>query len=106
MSDLIDRDELIQSLKEYKLTSVPFPYDAYEAKGFNDGIDLAITVIAMTPSVKETAKVNNVHIDYQNYSIEKICYESYGECDNCGENVRLGDKFCSQCGHKLDWGKE
>lgn len=60
MSDLIDRQILIEDLREYKVSSISA--DESEIKGYNDGIDLAIAVISKFPYAerKVIAKDNNV----------------------------------------------
>lgn len=52
MSDLIDRQALCDDLREYKVHPVPVSSDESEVKGYNDGIDLAISVIAKFPSAE------------------------------------------------------
>jgi hypothetical protein len=52
MSDLISRQALCDDLREYKVHPVPVSSDESEVKGYNDGIDLAISVIAKFPSAK------------------------------------------------------
>ena len=56
MSDLIDRQALCDDLREYKVHPVPISSDESEVKGYNDGIDLAISVIAKFPSVESEQK--------------------------------------------------
>lgn len=52
MSDLISRQALCDDLREYKVHPVPISSDESEVKGYNDGIDLAISVIAEFPSAE------------------------------------------------------
>ena len=52
MSDLISRQALCDDLREYKVHPVPISSDESEVKGYNDGIDLAISVIAKFPSAE------------------------------------------------------
>ena len=51
-SDLISRQALCDDLREYKIHPVPVSSDESEVKGYNDGIDLAISVIAKFPSTE------------------------------------------------------
>ena len=55
---------------------------------------------APTIEMQRTAKVTHIH---EEYDLEAICYSTYGDCDCCGTTVELGDKFCCECGAKLDW---
>ena len=50
--DLISRKALCNDLREYKVHPVPISSDESEVKGYNDGIDLAISVIAELPSAE------------------------------------------------------
>ena len=52
MSDPISRQALCDDLREYKINPVPISSDESEVKGYNDGIDLAISVIAKFPSAE------------------------------------------------------
>lgn len=56
MRDLIDRQALCDDLREYKVHPVPISSDESEVKGYNDGIDLAISVIAEFPSAEPERK--------------------------------------------------
>jgi hypothetical protein len=60
------------------------------------------TVEELKAQYEHPAKVENVH---EEYSSEGICFLTYADCGNCGMQVILGDKFCSECGAKLDWGE-
>ena len=52
MRNLISRQALCDDLREYKIHPVPISSDESEVKGYNDGIDLAISVIAEFPSAE------------------------------------------------------
>jgi hypothetical protein len=32
--------------------------------------------------------------------------ELYGRCAVCGQIVHVGNRYCDQCGQKIDWGEE
>ena len=49
---------------------------------------------------ERTAKVQNQHMEY---SLDGICFFEYGTCDNCWSQVQRGDKYCSECGCRLEW---
>lgn len=91
--NLIDRDKLIQYLREYKINDILISTDELEIKGFNDGIDLTISVISDFPLQEKTSKVK---IDYHSY-------RTSGNCCNCGRKVYDGNPYCSHCGAKLEW---
>lgn len=50
--DCVSRQALCDDLREYKVHPVPISSDESEVKGYNDGIDLAISVIAEFPSAQ------------------------------------------------------
>ncbi len=56
MRDLISRQALCDDLREHKVHPVPISSDESEVKGYNDGIDLAISVIAEFPSAEPERK--------------------------------------------------
>ena len=93
MSDLISRQALCDDLREYKVYPVPISSDESEVKGYNDGIDLAISVIVEFPSAEpeQTAKVEMLL------------------CGNCHESnifdivTRKHYKYCPSCGARLEW---
>ena len=103
MSDLIDRKALCDDLREYKVYPVPVSSDESEVKGYNDGIDLAISVIAEFPSAEpeQTAKV-----EHQITCWEDIRPYKEGMCASCGRNVYDHAKYCDECGAKLDWSEK
>ena len=98
MSDFISREAAISAMyllqKEDEET-----YGCSIPEGF-DG-ERAADALRRLPSVEpkeQTAKVENQHYGYSPYAFEFI-----GKCENCGETVRLGEKFCHECGAKLVW---
>ena len=95
MSDLIDRQALCDDLREYKVHPVLISSDESEVKGYNDGIDLAISVIAKFPSAEpeRIAKVETYTDDQQ---------EIWSVCE-CGTDVWKSYNYCPECGAKLDW---
>lgn len=56
MSNLISKQALCDYLREYKIYPVPVSSDESEVKGYNDGIDLAISVIVEFPSAEPERK--------------------------------------------------
>ena len=77
MSDLIDRQAAIDDLRDYK-TEPNISDDESEIKGYNDGIDLAISVLATSSSAEPEQKT--------------------GKWINCGCALK-----CSECGHLMSW---
>ena len=105
MSDLISRKSLCDDLREYKVHPVPVSSDESEVKGYNDGIDLAISVIAEFPSAEpeeQTAKV----IEHDASVTDTYGYKYHRSeylCGDCKKKVLGGDDYCSHCGSKLIW---
>lgn len=56
MSDLIDKQALCDYLREYKVHPISVSSDEFEVKGYNNGIDLAISVISEFSSAKSEQK--------------------------------------------------
>ena len=73
------------------------------SNGYNTAIVAVRCGIKNLPSAERTAKATNIH---EEYSLEGICYFTYGNCGNCGAQSQKGDNFCYECGAKLDWGEE
>ena len=106
MSDLISRQALCDDLREYKLHSVPISSDESEVKGYNDGIDLAIFVIAEFPSaelerkwipVTETLPWNdtNVLVTVRDDSGDTPWeYTSVGWCTPDGQYWVVNNEIC------------
>lgn len=112
MSDLISRQALCDDLREYKVHPVPISSDESEVKGYNDGIDLAISVISEFPSAEPKRKrgkwVNGMlYHDFdesewekvkcsvcENFVVKQIFYNNnnkYRFCPNCGADMTRGE---------------
>ena len=111
MSDLISRNALCNDLQEYKVYPTPISSDESEVKGYNDGIDLAISVIAKFPSVETERKTGRwidgmLYYDFdecewekvkcsvcENFVTKQIFYHDnkYHYCPYCGADMR-GDQ--------------
>ena len=50
--------------------------------------------------VERTAKAENLR---EEYNLDGRCFITYGDCNICGEQVEYPDKYCHECGAKLDW---
>ena len=109
MSDLISRQALCDDLREYKVHSVSvFSSDESEVKGYNDGIDLAISVISEFPST-EPERMKGEWIDgmlyydfeesewekvkcsvCKNFVVKQIFYHDnkYHFCPYCGADMK------------------
>ena len=110
MSDFISRKALCDNLREYKVHPVPISSDESEVKGYNDGIDLAISVIAEFPSAEpeQRKKGRWIYEKINSYTSRTYCskcgnsapfiYKSddYYGSHAYGEDVRTN--FCPNCG--------
>ena len=110
MSDLISRKALCDDLREYKVHPVPVSSDESEVKGYNDGIDLAISVIAEFPSAEPEERTAKVIRHRYEFTVKDNFFHAIGGtellCENCKKKVLVGDDYCSHCGAKLIWGEE
>ena len=111
MGDLISRKALCDDLREYKVHPVPVSSDESEVKGYNDGIDLAISVIAEFPSAEPEERAAKVikHKYWFGVSLNVVGEQTIGYewiCENCKKMVIDGDDYCSHCGAKLIWEDE
>ena len=51
---------------------------------------------------ERTAKVENQYRDYLPYT-RFMTEELRGNCEKCGETVWKGEKYCHECGARLEW---
>ena len=80
-SDLISRQALCDDLREYKVHPVPISSDESEVKGYNDGIDLSISIISKFPSAEPEQKwipVSKALPKNDDWVIVSI-YDDYGD---------------------------
>lgn len=79
---------------------------------YDDYIVSQIANTAKENGVSELAVLNKkVIIDALNKRMPKkpvdlAKNELYGNCAGCGRVVHVGNRYCDQCGQKLDWGEE
>ena len=120
MNDLISRQALCDDLREYKVHPVPISSDESEVKGYNDGIDLVISVIAEFPSAEPEQTLESA-IDYSQSTgwlqeHDRILTESaesertakvrdwsedvfgHYRCDKCGFVLESDYVYCPNCG--------
>jgi hypothetical protein len=96
MSDLISREDAIDAISKIPVKVDDLGYTwmiAIDVLNQIDGIPSA--------EPERTAKVEKIHMEYASEGDFDI-YEC-GDCGNCGETVMRGDKFCHECGAKLEW---
>ena len=98
MSDLISRQALCDDLREYKVHPVPVSSDESEVKGYNDGIDLAISVIAKFPSVEPEQKKGEWIYDGIRGRFPACKCSICGHYENADWALLQGANFCSNCG--------
>ena len=98
MSDLISRQALCDDLREYKIYPVPISSDEFEVKGYNDGIDLAISVIAEFPSAEPERKKGEWIYDGIRGRFPACKCSICGHYENADWALLQGANFCSNCG--------
>lgn len=104
MSDLISRQALCDDLREYKVHPVPISSDESEVKGYNDGIDLAISVIAKFPSA-EWKKGEWVYDGIRGRFPACRC-SICGHYENADWALLQGANYCPNCGADMRGGNE
>lgn len=60
-----------------------------------------LLLIGKMPYACQTTKVENIRTGFISKGDFDEC--DCGDCGNCGETIMRGDKFCRECGAKLDW---
>lgn len=101
MSDLISRQALCDDLREYKVYPVPISSDESEVKGYNDGIDLAISVIAEFPSVELERKKGEWVYDGKRGRFPACKCSICGHYENADWAMLQGVNFCPHCGVEM-----
>ena len=98
-NDLISKQALIDYLREYKVSPAFTPMYSFEDKGYNDGVDFAISVVSTFPSAEQEEQIAKVkRVSYGDY----MTYDCDGECE-CGKCVDALWDYCPKCGAKLEW---
>ena len=98
MSDLINRQALCDDLREYKVYPVPVSSDESEVKGYNDGIDLAISVIAKFPSTEPERKKGEWVYDGIRGRFPACKCSICGHYENADWALLQGVNYCPNCG--------
>ena len=106
MSDFISRQALCDDLREYKVHPVPISSDESEVKGYNDGIDLAISVIAEFPSVEPERKTGKWIGEWDTYWYGEPIVDIW-RCSVCDKvfdewEEKPDWKYCPNCGAKME----
>lgn len=56
--------------------------------------------------IERTAKVENIQVEWgdDEYVNDRMgAMYHYGDCGNCGETVSHNQKYCHECGARLEW---
>ena len=97
MSDLIYRQAAIDAIYEHEFLNWCD----------KDEVSQILEDLPEAEPEERTAKAENLHDEYEYHyeinSLPKICFITYGDCNICGEQVEYPDKYCHECGAKLDW---
>ena len=98
MSDLISRQALCDDLREYKVDPVSVLSDEFEIKGYNDGIDLAISVITEFPSAEPERKKGEWIYEGKRGRFPACKCSICGYYENADWAMLQGANFCPNCG--------
>lgn len=61
------------------------------------------TVKDLKEHYEHPAKVEDIEEVYENVNEFDTRFYKKGDCGRCGETVKEGEKFCHECGAKLEW---
>ena len=112
MSDLISRQKAIEALDFEIVHMIGFSNDEKNIMNpfaqYNKGLEDGIKAIRGLPSVepKRTAKVGNIQVEWgdDEYINDRMgAMYHYGNCSNCGKTVSHSQKYCHECGARLEW---
>lgn len=92
----MEEREAIAKLKE--TTDYRYSHYAY-VNDTGKAFDMAIK--ALEKQIAKKAKVKK----YSFYPHSTLIQSRYGKCPNCG-TVQVDDRYCANCGQKLDWSDE
>ena len=105
---LIDADKLIQAL-EITITHSKDEYTDFESEyldGIKQGIEAAIEIVKIAPTLEERKEGHWIKNDYQAYD-----YDTVFKCSICGKEIFVPDikaakvyeydKYCFNCGSKM-----
>jgi hypothetical protein len=106
MSDLIERQKAIETLKEYEVVeSDNFTRTDPVSMMAVATIANCIEAIVELPSV-DTERIAKVEYIAEVYRCEVVDHYLRGMCGICGEYAYDHANYCSECGAKLDWSND
>ena len=82
------------------------------AERYEDAVVKQIAMEAKLAGVADCTVLNKEAILYalnkQNPKkvVDLAKNELYGRCAVCGQTVHIGNRYCDQCGQKIDWGAD
>lgn len=83
--------------KECEIETADYATEAEAIEAWNRAMGSA----EKSSTVERTAKVENIS-DYR-LPINDYCFIKKGDCGNCGFTATEGDKYCRECGARLEW---
>lgn len=89
----MEEREAIARIKE--TTDYKYSHYAYTD---DDGKAFDMAIKALEKQIAKKAKVEK----YSFYPHSILIKSRYGKCPNCG-TVQVDDRYCANCGQKLDW---
>lgn len=75
---------------------------------FNRSVEAAIINMAKDVGLTDVVLLDKTNIlrALKNYAPAKPIRVNFDMCSSCGTPVRDLDKFCRECGQRIDWGRE
>ena len=92
--------------KKCGIRTIDYPTEAEAIEAWNRAMGADKNSIVSVFSSVDIAKIDSVTPKYQGFGDGEKLF-AYGYiCPNCKGYVREGDKYCAQCGMKLEWGND
>ena len=87
MDDVIYRQDAVNELREY-ITEPSISDDESEIIGYNDGIELAISVLSTMPSAQKKGHWIDEETNYLCSECHRGCWVNSDYCPWCGADMR------------------
>ena len=95
MKKLIELNAALDALREVTVPAKDIGFGDESTDGYNDGVDMAITVVSGLPTVDAVPVRHGHWIYHPDWQTDGEC--GY-ECSECGMGSDVDYQFCMRCG--------